>query len=162
MTKPNILLQDMLSPHLRRGPLARLVHQTNSHDALLQLVRSLLPEQYASHCIAASLRGRVLSIVADSSAWANRFRFEENNIKKQCRQFSDLARVESIRFRAASKLRHSLDKSQEEVEIPPAEAVPPETVELVVRLADSIEYLPLKRSLLNLANALRNRGQARQ
>lgn len=162
MTTPKIRLKDMLSPQAGRGPLARLVNETESHAARLELVRTLLPEQYASHCIAASVRGSELTIVADSSAWANRFRFEEKKIKEQCCRFSDLASVESVRFKTASQLRDSLAKEYKSDTNVPSRPVPQETIEHVIQLADSIEHAPLKRSLLKLADALRNRSRNQQ
>ncbi len=59
------------------GDLGDIVQHARNMDALLQVLQGALPEEYATSIAAANIRGDgQLVILATSSAWASRLRFE--------------------------------------------------------------------------------------
>lgn len=60
--------------HLEKasGPLTELLHRVSEHQASLQLVHSILPEEYHAHCLHVDLRQNELLLLVDSPVWANR------------------------------------------------------------------------------------------
>lgn len=63
--------------HLRKstGPLTELMHRISEHQTLLNLVCSLLPEEYRAHCLHVDLRQNEVLVLVDSPVWANRTRY---------------------------------------------------------------------------------------
>jgi len=55
--------------------LRRLELEVSAQKALLEKVRQLLPEDLASHCIAAQRRDQQLILHTDSPVWATRLRY---------------------------------------------------------------------------------------
>lgn len=55
--------------------LRRLEREINTQKALLEKVRQLLPDDLASHCIAAQKRDQQLILHTDSPVWATRLRY---------------------------------------------------------------------------------------
>ena len=72
-------LQEILSDDAG-SLLTRLARQQSDNDTLLSRVRALLPSQFAQHLVAVTYREQILVLIADSSAWANRIRFENEQI----------------------------------------------------------------------------------
>jgi hypothetical protein len=61
---------------LKDRPTLKLIDsEINAQRALLTQVRQLLPEDLASHCVAARLRDQHLVLHADSPVWATRLRY---------------------------------------------------------------------------------------
>ncbi len=59
------------------GDLGDIVQHARNMDALLQVLQKALPEEYVASIAAANIRGDgQLVILANSSAWASRLRFE--------------------------------------------------------------------------------------
>ena len=59
------------------GDLGDIVRHARNMDALLQALQGALPEEYAASIAAANIRGDgQLVILANTSAWASRLRFE--------------------------------------------------------------------------------------
>lgn len=60
--------------HLEKasGPLTGLLHRVSEHQESLNIVRSILPEEYHAHCLHVDLRQNELLLLMDSPVWANR------------------------------------------------------------------------------------------
>ncbi len=58
--------------------------------ALDEHVRTLLPSPCADHCRLANIRGGILSLAAESPAWASRLRFHAPQILRDLRQNAHL------------------------------------------------------------------------
>ncbi|MBT8141067.1 MAG: DUF721 domain-containing protein [Gammaproteobacteria bacterium] len=73
-------LQDILAD--QTGDLfSRLTQQQTQNDTLLSRIRAVLPSHFAKRLLAATYRNHILVLVAESPAWANRLRFETENIR---------------------------------------------------------------------------------
>ena len=151
----SIRLKDMLVQSKRRGELPRLIDAVTKQNATLQLVRALLPAQYASHCISVSVDGNQLSVVADSSVWANRLRFETNHLLAKCGNFDELAHIESIRFRTKSK--RELESKLAESERRNHTAVSTDAIDAVSQAVESVEHPSLRLALADLQRTLERR-----
>lgn len=55
---------------------ARLLARTKELEGISREVAAILPVKFIPHCRVANLRGKVLVLQADSSAWATRLRYE--------------------------------------------------------------------------------------
>jgi hypothetical protein len=77
--------------------LASLIADSRRQEALLQQVRTLLPEPVNHHCCAAILREQRLILYADSSAWANRLRYLTHNLNSHLQQQGVIVHKISVR-----------------------------------------------------------------
>ncbi len=90
-------LKNMLKPH--RTPfskLSRLNNRVEEEQESTAIVRAALREREAAHCVGASVRGKTLVILADSSAWANRLRFRSQDLLNELKQIERFAAVEEV------------------------------------------------------------------
>jgi len=68
------------------GDLGDLVRHARNMGALLQVLQEALPDEYAASIAAANIRGDgQLIILAYSSAWASRLRFETDTLIEAAR-----------------------------------------------------------------------------
>jgi hypothetical protein len=75
-------LQDILASG-SESIFTRIARQQTDNDTLLGRIRALLPSHFAQHLTAVTYREKVLVMVADSPAWANRIRYENEHIRGQ-------------------------------------------------------------------------------
>ena len=69
------------------GDLADIVQHARNMDALLQVLQRALPEDHVASIAAANIRGDgQLVILATSSAWASRLRFETDALIAAARE----------------------------------------------------------------------------
>ncbi len=71
-------LSDLLSKG--EGVLQRLREGGNAADRALAAARQHLPAELAGHVWAAAIDGEVLSLLCESSAWANRLRYATSGL----------------------------------------------------------------------------------
>ena len=74
-------LQDILTDQ-PSSVFKRLADLQSKNDTLLALIRAVLTSQFSQHLVAVTYREEILVLVADTPAWANRLRFESENIRK--------------------------------------------------------------------------------
>ena len=60
----------------------RLAAQQSKNDTLLARIKAVLRSHIAQHLVAVTYREEVLVLVADSPEWANRLRFESENLRE--------------------------------------------------------------------------------
>ena len=66
---------------LRSGRLADLVDRANRRKETTHRIKSMLPDDEADHLVAASVDGSgTLTIVMDSSAWAAKVRYRQEQL----------------------------------------------------------------------------------
>ena len=83
-----------------RNPLQRLIRTARDMESLASGLRRALPPDAAASLVAANLReGGELVVIAESSAWASRFRFEEQALLAVARELGHDAA--SLRVRVA-------------------------------------------------------------
>ncbi len=63
-----------------------------------KIVQSMLPDNEAPHCVGASVKGNVVVLMADSSAWASRLRFRKKTLLSNLQQIQRFAPVQEIIF----------------------------------------------------------------
>ena len=91
-------INDALSkPKATHKRLSSLVRQMGYRNDTLQLVRAVLPDNEASQCIGAEIKGSTLVLMAESAAWATRLRFQQKTL------LDELSCLE--RFRNVNQLR---------------------------------------------------------
>ncbi len=79
-------LKNLLNTN-NNGDLADIVQHARNMDALLQVLQRALPEDHAASIAAANIRGDgQLVILASSSAWASRLRFETEALIEAARE----------------------------------------------------------------------------
>jgi len=79
-------LENLLQPGAR-NPLQQLIRTAKSMETLATGLRRVLPPDAAASLVAANLReGGELVVVAASSAWASRLRFEERALLTVARE----------------------------------------------------------------------------
>ena len=88
--------------------LARLLEQAHQLEALNRAVISLLPANLKDHCRVATIRNQLLIVLVDSSAWATRARFAQNEILAKIRRIPEYQALTQIEFRVSPELA-SLD-----------------------------------------------------
>lgn len=92
-----VRLRDVLkSRSRRRSRLSRLINQIEYDSETTKIVQALLPENEASHCVGASIKGKVVVLMVDSAAWANRLRFRKKTLLSDLRQIQRFAVVQDI------------------------------------------------------------------
>lgn len=89
----------------RKSKFQRLINRLHSHQSLQQIVKHLLPEEESEHCVGTHLRGSTLTIVVDSSSWANRIRFSQISLLSQLRRLANFAHVQRIVVITDSRLQ---------------------------------------------------------
>ncbi len=151
---PNRTHKKKIDQHLaygtgrRRSTLSQLLRTASLREAWTAQVRALLPTEVAPHVDVASQQDGLLSLHADSAAWATRLRFLVPTLLPRLRPLADFAGVKDIRIRVAPNLTQG-DATMEApaVNQPPS---PPDARSLQA-LADSLEYDQLKAAILRLA-----------
>ncbi|NND59545.1 MAG: DUF721 domain-containing protein [Gammaproteobacteria bacterium] len=77
-TNKPLPLKDLLKG--RDNLFGHLVQRSQEVEDLTQVVRQLAPEPVRPHIVAASIGDEMLTIVADSSAWAAQLRYRAEDI----------------------------------------------------------------------------------
>jgi len=80
----------------RKGKFQRLINRLHSHQSLKQIVKHLLPEEESEHCVGTHLRGSTLTIVVDSSSWANRIRFAQMTLLSSLHRLANFTHIQRI------------------------------------------------------------------
>ncbi|MCY3626549.1 MAG: DUF721 domain-containing protein [Gammaproteobacteria bacterium] len=80
----------------RKGKFQRLINRLHSHQSLKQIVKHLLPEEEAEHCVGTHVRGSTLTIIVDSSSWGNRIRFTQMTLLSDLRKLANFAHIQRI------------------------------------------------------------------
>jgi len=99
-----------MTPHLSpldrimrgSGPLEHLRRSARLQQALLERVRTSLPDALAGHCVAAVLQGDRLTLFADSPAWGSRLRFMAPRVAGALRGEGPTVRTVKVRVLPAS------------------------------------------------------------
>jgi hypothetical protein len=89
----------------RSEALGRLRGHVRDHQALLERVRSALPEPVAEHCAAVAVSGNRLVVFADSPAWGSRIRFLAPRIIQALSGGPTAARTVKVRILPAPEPR---------------------------------------------------------
>ena len=88
-------LRDVLNAGAQRqNGLTRLMGRIEKERNTLEVVRSLLPQREASHCIGASVKGDTLVVLADSASWASRLRFQCRYLVDELHHMEQFAKVQ--------------------------------------------------------------------
>jgi hypothetical protein len=98
---------EILSSRRRRGredpsagTLRALLRRSARMERLNHQVRAALPHDVRDHCRVTALENGELRLIADSSVWATRLRFESPRLKETLRQLSDFRTIDRIQIRA--------------------------------------------------------------
>jgi hypothetical protein len=126
--------------------LGALLGEVAASRALLLRLRRELPPPLSEHCLHAGLADRVLTLVADSSAWGSRLRFFAPELVKSLQE--DYGPIESTRIRIQPPVR----PGSSDPRASPA-SMSPGTVQLLRDAADGLGDTDLGRALRRLAAA---------
>lgn len=73
--------------------------EVNQHH--LQVIRSVLAEDAASHCTYVRYTPEMLTLLVDSSVWANLIRMDSKRILEELQQLPDYVACEAIRIQVS-------------------------------------------------------------
>lgn len=90
-------LQDWLQPH--GAPFNGLLGQVQHLARLTAVLRAVLPEPLAGHCVAANLEREALVVGCDSAAWAAKIRYEVPALLARLQGHPEAPAVSEIRIR---------------------------------------------------------------
>ncbi|AFL74258.1 DciA family protein [Thiocystis violascens] len=113
--------------------------------ALLEYVRSRLPEPMQAHCLDVGVEGTRLTLYFDSPAWTTRARFLAEDI------------VRSLKTREITETHIQVRLARDETSRPhqprmPTPRLSSGTIKHLLEAADTIQDPDLRRALKNLAN----------
>ena len=108
-------------------------------------IKQLIDEPLRAHVCFALIKGDTLILIADSSAWASKLRYQVAAIQRRMESTPDLAQVRNIRVKvaAAEPVDHTPTRR--------AQALSAATAEGVREQAQSIEDPLLREAVLKLA-----------
>lgn len=144
-------LQNWLQPHGEY--LNGLLDQVQRLRRLTGVLRGLLPEPLAAHCLVANLNGDTLVIGCDSSAWATKLRYHLPTLLAQLRQHPEAAALSEIRLR----LQPFRDPAPRAA--PRRAKLSSHSAELLSASAEATADPALKAALLRLSRRARQGGQ---
>jgi len=130
----------------RRLKSRQLIQKAQQHTQLLELVKSLSPENFRSHLVVAEQKQNILVLVADSPIWASRYRFSSPALlsKLKAQNYFFIKVIVSVSLYKQASLATSEKKKIERSPIPKKEA------QALEAMAQNIENPALKAALLNL------------
>ncbi|MCE2436534.1 MAG: DUF721 domain-containing protein [Pseudomonadales bacterium] len=79
--------------------LKKVMDDAAAAKEVTRVVKRVMPRDYASHCLAAAVKGAQLVLVVDSSAWASKIRLDQKRILDRVTDLSIFARVTGVRVR---------------------------------------------------------------
>ena len=79
--------------------LARLLASVHLLQELDQIIADKLPANIGDHCKAANIKDNQIVIIADSSAWATRLRYQGPQLLKNLRQIPKFAHINDIHIK---------------------------------------------------------------
>lgn len=82
--------------------LRQLVRQAAAHKDLDRFVKSLIDQPLSSHLSLESIRDGVVTLVADSSAWAAKLRYQVPELHRLFGEKSALSNIHTIRVKVAN------------------------------------------------------------
>ena len=126
--------------------LRQLFRQAAVHQKTALHIKGLLEEPLRSHIQLVVIRDAILTLTADSSAWAAKMRYQIPNLYKQIASISDFAEIQTIRVKVSksSALRHPLESRK-------ALPINGSAAEGIQRQAESLDDPALRDALLRLA-----------
>ena len=126
-------------------PFAQLGTQLAEQDALLKLVRGLLPTPVDQHCIRAIPHQDILVLMAESSAWASRLRYLGQDLLQRLKDRQ--LRFKRIQIKVSVNPRPAVRNKT----LRQARPLTMENAKLLHSLAESMTNGELKRALLRLS-----------
>lgn len=129
--------------------LFREAAENRSHD---DRIRQLIDEPLRAHVRFAMLKGDTVILIADSSAWASKLRYQVAAIQRRMESAPEMAGVRNIRVKVAA--------AEPTTQIPTRRAQAPSatTAEGVRKQAESIEDPELREAVLKLTGHRRRGG----
>lgn len=110
MEKPSFRSLDKVLQDNSSG-LSRIIHQASLMAALRESVAELLPEDHRAHLHGVSLKeDQSLTLLTESAAWANRFRYLESAVRQGLKTKTGLA-IGKIIIKVRPPANHSLSGS---------------------------------------------------
>lgn len=96
-----ISIKDAINPRHRASRVAGyrpLLRQIEINQHHLKVIRSVLSEEAAEHCTYVRYTPERITLLVDSSVWANLLRLDSNRILAELRELPDYVACESIRI----------------------------------------------------------------
>jgi len=85
----------------RNLTLRQLFRQAATYQNLEIHIKPLLEEPLRHHIHLATLRGDTLTLIADSSAWAAKLRYQVPELRGRIAEISDFPKIQNIRVKVA-------------------------------------------------------------
>lgn len=120
--------------HRHYGPLSRLIHDSDRHQAWTDAVRSLLPAQLATQVVVINFRGPTLVLQASNASFATRLRYLLPDMTTKLQKLADFQTLENIRI--------TVDQAPQAPSLPPnPHRLSAESANLLTRYANSLQGL---------------------
>ncbi len=123
--------------------LFREARENRSHS---EGIRQLIDEPLRTHVRFALIKDNTLILIADSSAWASKLRYQIANIQRRMEASPEFARVRNIRVKVAAA------EPTTQVPVRRAQALSATTAEGIRKQAESIEDPLLREAILKLTS----------
>lgn len=117
-------------------------------------IKALFPPPLRRRIYFATLRDTVLTISAESSAWAAKLRYEIPNVRRQIERSSEFSAIQTIRVRVAAREAPSTDKA-----LTPMDPLSTNTAQALRQQAQSIVDTNIRDALLRIAERNKPSGE---
>jgi len=130
--------------------LRQLFREAGDQRTVDQLIRLAIDEPLRDHIRFALVRGDTAILIAESSAWAAKIRYQVSTIQHRMAEIPGIPPIRSIRVKVASAQETESDVAR------PAQAISDESARNVRLQADAIADPEVREAMLRLA---RHRGK---
>ena len=132
----------------QRGHIKQLLNKKNQHDAILDIVRQVLPATMSQHCLYCVTKGSYLTLFVSTAAWATQIRYYTPTILEYLNHspHSGFGKIQ-VRILPTEPLSANTPKT--------ASRPNTATINAIQTCAENCRHGKLKESLLRLADTLR-------
>jgi len=125
--------------------LRQLVRKAAAHQDIDRYIRSLIDGPLSLHISLESIRGNVLTLVADSSAWAAKARYQIPELHNLFKKNATLSQIRTIRIKVAASNSASIPNGPT-----PLAPLGPRTLAALAASAEQVRDPNLRAALLRL------------